>query len=72
MEEEKKIQEEIKSDTIETNSNVENVTKEQFEQLQKQYEDLHDRLNKHSLFIEEYYKSAEEEVNNTDTEYIKW
>lgn len=72
MEEEKKIQEEIKSDTIETNSNVDNVTKEQFEQLQKQYEDLHDRLNKHSLFIEEYYKSIEEEVSNTDTEYIKW
>lgn len=32
MEEEKKIQEEIKSDTIETNSNVDNVTKEQFVQ----------------------------------------
>lgn len=72
MEEEKKIQEEIKNDTIETNSNVDTVTKEQFEQLQKQYEDLHDRLNKHSLFIEEYYKSIEEEVNNADTEYIKW
>lgn len=72
MEEEKKIQEEIKNDTIETNSNVDTVTKEQFDQLQKQYEDLHDRLNKHSLFIEEYYKSIEEEVNNADTEYIKW
>ena len=67
--EEQKIlpQDTVESDKIEINSNV---SLEQFELLQKQFEGLNEQINKHSKFIEEFYKNSAEVKEDKTT--LKW